>query len=39
MADLIKQIEKEISVLKLKSLKQNVGTVVEVGDGVVKIDG
>lgn len=39
MADLIKQIEKEISGLKLKSLKQNVGTVVEVGDGVVKIEG
>ena len=39
MADLISQIEKEIKGLKLKATKETVGTVSEVGDGVVKIDG
>lgn len=37
--DLVSQIEKEIAGLKLKAQKQNVGIVVEVGDGVVKIEG
>ncbi len=39
MADLIKQIEKEIQGLKFKAQKENVGTVVEVGDGVARIEG
>ncbi len=39
MADLIKQIEKEIAGLKFKAEKENVGTVIEVGDGVAKIEG
>jgi len=39
MADLISQIEREITGLKLKSQKQNIGVVTEVGDGVCRIDG
>lgn len=39
MVDLMAQIEKEISVLKLKSTKQNVGIVTEIGDGVARIEG
>ncbi|MEK7617260.1 MAG: F0F1 ATP synthase subunit alpha [Patescibacteria group bacterium] len=39
MADLISQIEGEIKGLKLKAQRQNVGTVVEVGDGVARIEG
>ncbi len=37
--DIIAKIEQDIKNLKLKAIKQNVGTVTEVGDGVVKIDG
>ncbi len=39
MADLVAQIEKEISGLKLKASKQNVGVVSEIGDGVARIEG
>lgn len=39
MADLINQIEQEIKGLKLKTQRQNVGTVIEVGDGVARIEG
>ncbi len=39
MADIIAQIEKEISGFKLKAQKQNVGTVVEIGDGIARIEG
>jgi F-type H+-transporting ATPase subunit alpha len=39
MADLIQQIEKDIAGLKLKVQKQNVGRVVEIGDGVARIEG
>jgi len=39
VADLIEQIENEIKGLKLKSQKQNVGKVVEIGDGVARIEG
>ncbi len=39
MADIVAQIEKEISNLKLKAQKQNTGIVTEVGDGVAKIEG
>jgi len=39
VADLVAQIEKEISGLKLKASKQNVGVVSEIGDGVARIEG
>ena len=39
MADLINQLESQITGLKLKTQKQNVGTVVELGDGVARIEG
>ncbi|TSC87462.1 MAG: F-type H+-transporting ATPase subunit alpha [Microgenomates group bacterium Gr01-1014_7] len=39
MADLISQIEQEIKGLKLKAARLNVGKVIEVGDGVAKIEG
>lgn len=39
MADLVAQIEAEIKGLKLKAQKQNVGKVVEIGDGVARIEG
>jgi F-type H+/Na+-transporting ATPase subunit alpha len=39
MADIVQQIEKEISGLKLKASKSNVGKVVEVGDGIARIEG
>lgn len=39
MSDLIADIEKEISGLKVKGQKQNIGTVVEVGDGIARIEG
>ena len=35
----IAQIEKDIKGLKLKAEKQNVGTVVEIGDGIARIEG
>lgn len=35
----ISQIEKDIKGLKLKAEKQNVGTVVEIGDGIARIEG
>ncbi|KKS65216.1 MAG: ATP synthase subunit alpha [Candidatus Daviesbacteria bacterium GW2011_GWA1_42_6] len=39
MSDLIKSIESDIFNLKTKAAKQNVGKVVEVGDGIAKIEG
>ncbi len=39
MADLIQQIENQIKGLKFKAQRQNVGKVVEVGDGVARIEG
>jgi len=39
VADLINQLESQITGLKLKTQKQNVGTVVELGDGVARIEG
>lgn len=39
MSDLIKSIESDINNLKIKAAKQNVGVVVEVGDGIAKIEG
>ncbi len=37
--DIIAQIESEIKGLKLKSEKQNIGVVTEIGDGVARIEG
>ena len=37
MADLVAQIEAEIKGLKLKAQKQNVGKVVEIGDGEARL--
>jgi len=39
VADIISQIETEIKGLKLKVQKQNVGKVIEIGDGVARIEG
>jgi len=39
MADFIAQVEKQIKDLKTTSVKENVGKVVEVGDGIARIDG
>ncbi|MBI2020575.1 F0F1 ATP synthase subunit alpha [Candidatus Daviesbacteria bacterium] len=39
MTDILADIEKEIKGLKLKAQKENIGTVVEVGDGVARIEG
>src|SRR3990167_1363882 len=39
MSDLVQQLEKEIAGLKFKASKSNVGTVVEVGDGIARIEG
>jgi len=39
VADLVAQIEKEITGLKFKTQRQNVGVVTEIGDGVAKIEG
>lgn len=39
MTQLIDQIESEIKGLKLKSQRQNVGVVSEIGDGVARIEG
>lgn len=38
-ASIITDIEKQISSLKLKASKENVGTVTEVGDGIARIEG
>ncbi len=40
MADLVAQVEKQLNSLKLKGAKQeNVGTVIELGDGIARIEG
>ncbi|MBI2011527.1 F0F1 ATP synthase subunit alpha [Candidatus Daviesbacteria bacterium] len=39
MSDLLTTIEKEIAGLKLKARRENVGTIVEVGDGIARIEG
>lgn len=38
-ANIITDIEKQISGLKLKASKENVGVVTEVGDGIARIEG
>jgi len=39
VADLMAQIEKEISTLKLRAQRKNIGIVTEIGDGVARIEG
>lgn len=39
MANIVTEIENEIKGLKLRAQKENVGTVTEVGDGIVRIEG
>ncbi|MBI3486416.1 F0F1 ATP synthase subunit alpha [Candidatus Daviesbacteria bacterium] len=39
MSNLITEIEKEIKDLKTKAVKENVGVVTEVGDGIARIEG
>lgn len=39
MPDIIADIEKQIQGIKLKASKQNIGTVIEVGDGIARIEG
>ncbi len=39
MADIFKQIENEIKSLKLKTIREIVGTVTEIGDGIARIEG
>lgn len=39
MTNIVSEIEAEIKGLKLKATKENVGTVVEVGDGIARIEG
>lgn len=39
MDDIIKDIEKQLGGLKTKALKENIGIVTEVGDGIARIEG
>lgn len=39
MTNIVNEIEQEIKGLKIKAQKENVGTVVEVGDGIARIEG
>src|SRR3990167_10277223 len=39
MADLISTIEKQIKQLETKAIRQNVGVVTEIGDGIARIEG
>lgn len=39
MANFVSILEKEIAELKTKAVKENIGTVVEVGDGIARIEG
>ncbi len=39
MANIVNEIENEIKGLKLKAKKENTGTVIEVGDGIARIEG
>lgn len=39
MSNIVTEIENEIKGLKLKAQKENVGTVIEVGDGIARIEG
>jgi F-type H+/Na+-transporting ATPase subunit alpha len=39
MADVVAKLEKDLSNLKLKASRSNVGVVTEVGDGIARIEG
>ena len=39
MTDIVTEIKKEIESLKTPTLKSNVGTIIEIGDGIAKIEG
>lgn len=39
MTNIVSEIEQELKDLKLKAKKENVGTVIEVGDGIARIEG
>jgi F-type H+-transporting ATPase subunit alpha len=39
MADLLKELEEQISTAKLGTTKENVGVIREVGDGVARVEG
>src|SRR5512136_3439935 len=39
MADLLQEIEAQITGAKAKTAKQNVGVIREIGDGVAKVEG
>ena len=39
MVDLIADIEKQLKGLKIRATRENVGIVLEVGDGIARIEG
>src|SRR4029450_6839184 len=39
MADLLREIELQITGIKTSAVKQNVGVIREIGDGVAKVEG
>ncbi len=39
MADFLTSLEKEVAGFKLKASRENIGTVVEVGDGIARVEG
>jgi F-type H+/Na+-transporting ATPase subunit alpha len=39
MADLLKELEAQITGLKTSTARQNVGVIREVGDGVARVEG
>src|SRR5438105_7084146 len=39
MADIVAQLEEQLKDLKLRSTKENIGVVIEVGDGIARIEG
>ena len=39
MVDIVKQLEKEIKDLNLSAQAENIGRIMEIGDGIAKIEG
>ena len=39
MADILQEIESQITAAKISAAKQNVGVIREIGDGVAKVEG
>lgn len=39
MPDIIADLEKQLNNLKIRAVRENVGKVIEIGDGVARIDG